>query len=325
MNNEPLASICVPSYNHAQYLPATLDSALAQTYPNIEIIVLDDGSKDDSLAIARDYEARFPGKIKVYTHPNGANLGISATVNAALSHSKGKYWMGLPSDDILYPDKIEKQVAFLEKNPELGFVYCRVNYIDSEGKALPGTFGKDITNDPDPLESIILENFLPGMTVLVRRDVIDRVGDHDADLIYSDWDFWVRLFSLSKGGFINESLIDYRVHTYNTSVGTPRPTQIGYVRAFYLKLLQHIDNGLLSESYREIIEKEIKNLPQREASWLLIDYYDALAGGRRKTAFRALKDALRVSPGVVLSPRRFASLLKEAVLSLIPHSKIKQS
>lgn len=325
MSNKPLASICVPSYNHAQYLPATLDSALAQTYPNIEIIVMDDGSKDDSLKIARDYEARFPDKIKVYTHPNGANLGISRTVNAAFAHCTGKYWMGLPSDDILYPDKIEKQVAFLEKNPALGFVYCSVDYIDAEGKKVSGTFGRDITADADPLESMIKENFIPGMAILALREAIARVGEHDVDLIYSDWDFWVRLFSIYRGGFIPESLIGYRVHNYNTSVGTPRSTQIGHIRDFYLRLLQRVDSGLIDEAYRKTIENQIKNLPSREASWLMIDCYDALGARRRKAAYRALKDAFRVSPRFVLKKQRVGLVLKKTLLSLIPRSKMKQN
>ena len=320
-----MVSICIPSYNHAQYLPATLNSALAQTYPNIEIIVLDDGSKDDSLAIARDYEARFPARVKLYTHAGGANRGISRTVNAAFAHSAGKYWMGLPSDDILYPDKIEKQVAFLEKNPELGFVYCRVDYIDSEGKKVPGSFGKDITADADPLKSMILENLIPGMAILARREAIARVGDHDADLIYSDWDFWVRLFSMYKGGFIPESLIGYRVHDYNTSVGTPRAVQVGHIRDFYLKLLQHVDTGLINESYREIIEEQVKNLPARHASWLMIDCYDALGERRRRTAYQLLKDAFRISPRFVLNGRRVGLVLKKTFFSLMPRSKMKQS
>ncbi|HEX8248689.1 MAG TPA: glycosyltransferase [Pyrinomonadaceae bacterium] len=325
MSTAPLVSICIPSYNHARYLPATLDSALAQTYPNIEIIVLDDGSKDDSLKIAADYEARFPDRVKVYTHANGANRGISQTVNAAFAHSRGKYWMGLPSDDILYPDKIEKQVAFLEKNPELGFVYCYVDYIDSEGKPASGSFGRDITADPDPLKSMILENFIPGMAILARREAIARVGDHDAELIYSDWDFWVRLFSMYKGGFIPESLIGYRVHDYNTSVGTPRATQIGHIRDFYLKLLEHVDNGLIDKSYRKIIEHQIENLPAREASWLMIDCYEALDNGRRRAAYQTLKMALQVSPRFVLNGQRVGMVLKKTLLSLIPRSKMKQN
>jgi glycosyltransferase involved in cell wall biosynthesis len=325
MSTAPLVSICIPSYNHAQYLPATLDSALAQTYPNVEIIVLDDGSTDDSLKIARDYETRFPDKIKVFTHPNGANRGISQTVNAAFAHSSGKYWMGLPSDDILYPEKIEKQVTFLEKNPALGFVYCYVDYIDAEGKPVPGTFGKDITADEDPLRSMIRENFIPGMAILARREAIARIGEHDANLIYSDWDFWVRLFSMYRGGFIPESLIGYRVHNYNTSVAAPRAQQLAYTRDFYLRLLQHIDNGLISEAYRETVEEQIENLPAREASWLMIDCYDALEAKRRRAAYQKLKNALRVSPRFVLNSRRVGLVLKKTFLSFIPDSKMKQN
>jgi len=325
MSTAPLVSICVPSYNHAQYLPATLDSALAQTYPNVEIIVLDDGSTDDSLKIAREYETKFPDKIKVYTHAGGANRGISRTVNAAFAYSKGKYWMGLPSDDILYPDKIEKQVAFLEKNPALGFVYCCVDYIDSDGKPVSGRFGKDITADEDPLKSMILENFIPGMAILARREAIERVGEHDADLIYSDWDFWVRLFSMYRGGFIPESLIGYRVHDYNTSVAAPRSTQVGHTREFYLKLLQRVDDGLIDESYRETVEEQIANLPAREASWLMIDCYDALDAKRRRAAYQKLKYALRVSPRFVLTWQRVGLVLKKTLLSFIPDSKMKHN
>jgi len=324
MTGNPLASICVLSYNHARYLPETLDSALAQTYPNIEIIVVDDGSKDDSLAIARGYEAKYPARVKVYTHPNNENRGISRTINLASDSSTGSYWSVLGSDDILCPDKIEKQIAFLEAHPELGFVYCYVDYIDFEGKKLPGKFGKDITSEPQPLRAMIMENYIPAMAILARREAVARVGDHDPDLVYSDWDFWVRLLLLYKGGFIAESLSKYRVHSDNTSIGTPRATQVGHIRDLYFKLLQHVEKGLLNESYREIIEGQIKDLPARQARWLLIDYYDFLANGQRKNAFRALKAAWRSAPKVVLSPRRFASLLKEAILSLIqPKNKTK--
>ena len=324
MTGKPLVSICVLSYDHARYLPETLDSGLAQTYPNIEIIVVDDGSKDDSLAIARDYETRFPDRVKLYTHPNHENRGISRTINLATSFSTGSYWSVLGSDDILHKDKIEKQVAFLEAHPELGFVYCHVDCIDSEGKKIPGRFGKDITSEPEPLKTMIMENYIPAMSIVARREAVARVGDHDPDLTYSDWDFWVRLISLYKGGFIAESLSEYRVHSDNVSIGTPRATQISHIRDLYFKLLQHVDEGLLNESYREIIEGQIKDLPARQASWLLIDYYEFLANGQRKDAFRALKAAWRSAPTVVLHPRRFASLLKQAILSFtIPKNKTK--
>lgn len=163
------------------------------------------------------------------------------------------------------------------------------------------------------------------MSIVARREAVSRIGDHDPDLIYSDWDFWVRLMSLYKGGFIAEALSDYRVHSQNVSIGTPRATQVSHIRDLYFKLLQHVDRGLLDESYREIIEGQIKDLPARQARWLLIDYYDFLADGQRKNAFRALQGAWRSAPTVVLSPRRFVSLLRKAILSFIQSPKTKQN
>src|SRR5581483_11395810 len=149
MPDNPPVSLCIPSYNHAQFLPAAIDSALAQTYRPIEIVVADDGSSDGSLAVARRYAARHPDLIRVHTHPGGANRGISATVNLAYAKSRGAYWSGLPSDDVLYPDKVARQVEYLEARPDLGFVYGYADLIDQSGRPLPGRWGDDLTDYPD--------------------------------------------------------------------------------------------------------------------------------------------------------------------------------
>ena len=315
MSDAPLASICVLCYNNARYLPATLDSALAQTHPNVETIVVDDGSTDDSLAIARRYESEYPGKVRVFTHPNNENRGISETINLATRMSEGDYWSVIGSDDVLHPDKIEKQIAFLDEHPDLQFVYCHVDYIDADGKKLPGKFGKDITSEPDPVAAMILENPVPAMAVLARRQAVRDAGNHDPDLIYSDWDFWLRLFSSHKAGFIPEALVDYRVHDSNASIGNSRRTQIGHSRRLYLKLLTHVDNGLLNEKYRELIESQIRELPSREAGWLLTDCHASLSKREHGKAFREFIDALQASPMFVLNPRRLASLVKKSIQS----------
>jgi glycosyltransferase involved in cell wall biosynthesis len=165
MNSVPLVSVCIPSYNHAQYLPYCLDSVLAQTYPNIEVIIIDDGSTDNSLEIAREYAANHPDLIQVHTHPNGINCGISKTSNLGFSLAKGKYWSGLSSDDALYKDKIEKQVAYLETNPEVGFVYSYSDYIDAQGNKVQGRLGEDITQEADPLEALLLYNVIPTLVL----------------------------------------------------------------------------------------------------------------------------------------------------------------
>src|SRR6476660_5130840 len=119
----PRVSVCIPSYNHAPYLAEAIDSVLAQTYRDFEIVLVDDGSTDDSLEIAQGYAARFPDVVRVLTHANHANLGISETVNLAYQESRGEFWSGLPSDDMLYPDKLERQVAFLDAHPNIGWLY----------------------------------------------------------------------------------------------------------------------------------------------------------------------------------------------------------
>ena len=319
MNEESLVSICIPSYNHAQFLPYCIESVLSQTYPNIEIIIIDDGSKDNSLEIARGYAAKYSNKIRVHTHPNRENRGISNTVNLGFNASKGKYWCGLPSDDALCEDKIEKQVAYLEANPEIGFVYSYGDYIDIRGEKLPGRFGKDITKESDPLQTLLVENLIPGMTVLARRDAMEQVGLHDPDLIYSDWDFWIRFFTLYKGGFIPESLVEYRVHNYNTSLGVDPAVIYDHIRKVLLKLQTSEDEKLsrLQEPvYQKLIADNLSKLHIREATSHLDNYFTAVAAKDFANARSALKKAFKTAPQIFLRPRRSAAVLKYLLLTI---------
>lgn len=319
MDKQPLVSVCIPSYNHAQYLPYCIESVLAQTYQNIEIIIVDDNSPDNSLEIAQAYAAKYPGKIRVYTHPNNANRGISATVNLAFNLSKGKYWSGLPSDDALCRDKIEKQATFLEANLELGFVYSYGNYMDSDGNKIPGVFGEDITKDADPLATILRGNVIPGMTVLARREAAETVGLHDENLVYSDWDFWIRFFALYKGGFIPESLVEYRIHNYNTSVKIDPLLNYDHILQVSVKLQKSADKilGLEDPKYHKIIAEQLSRLPLRESMAHLDSYFTAIDSNQFLLAASLLKKAIRVSPRTVCKPRRIAAIIKHAALSIV--------
>ncbi|HJR05816.1 MAG TPA: glycosyltransferase [Pyrinomonadaceae bacterium] len=233
MTRTPKVSISIPSYNHAGFLAAAIESVLTQTYQNIELIIVDDGSTDGSLQIAEDYAARHPSRIKVFTHPNHQNRGISATVNLGWEKSTGEYWSGLPSDDMLYPNKVEEQVAFMETHPEIGWVYCYAHFVNGDGRRRPewGLFGTDITRAPSPLERLIEGNVIPGMTALMRRSFVERIAPHDETLIYSDWDFWVRLVAHAPVAFLPRALVKYRVHSYNTSVGNLQQEELDLDRS----------------------------------------------------------------------------------------------
>jgi glycosyltransferase involved in cell wall biosynthesis len=243
MSEQPKVSICIPSYNHAPFLPATIESALGQTYKHLEIIITDDGSTDESLQIAQAYAARHPDLIRVFTHPNHSNRGISATVNFNLEQATGAYWSGLASDDLLHPHKIAEQVAFLERHQECGWVYCYAHYIDEHDRRRPefGLFGTDITRAPEPVERLIQDNTISGMTVLARRAAMVQTGPHDEALTYSDWDFWVRLAAGYRVAFMPHARVRYRVHSYNTSVGIKAELNMRRSLDVMLKLRRQAD------------------------------------------------------------------------------------
>lgn len=229
MNEHPKVSICIPSYNHARFLPAALESALGQTYKNFEIVLTDDGSTDGSLQIAESYAARYPSVIRVFTHPGHRNLGIGATVNLNFHQSRGEYWAGLCSDDIWHRDKLEQQVTFMNAHPKAGFVYGLAQIIDKEGQRLPQMIGSDISGEAEPLLRLIVENPIPGPTVLARRKCFVELGtDHEA-FTYSDWELWIRFLSHWDAGFINRPLMAYRIHDYNTSVGIEPKLKLKYL------------------------------------------------------------------------------------------------
>lgn len=208
----------------------TLESVLSQTYRDFEVIIVDDGSPDDSLSIAQSYATRYPAVVHVFTHPEGGHRGISATSNLAFRNSQGEYWAGLASDDAWYPDKLERQVAFLDSHPEIGFVYGYADIIDENGAKLPGVREADISHEPDPVNRLIQGNMISGGTALVRRECFEQLGLQDESLVYGDWELWIRFLSHWKVGFMDCRLAMYRHHGSNTSVGA--------------KMNVHIDRGL---------------------------------------------------------------------------------
>src|SRR5947208_8738167 len=102
----PIVSVCIASYNHAHYLPAALDSILSQTLQDFEVVVVDDGSSDQSLLILQDYAAR-DRRIRVFTHPGHSNRGIAASWNLAFEQSTGQFLTWIGSDDAIYPENLE--------------------------------------------------------------------------------------------------------------------------------------------------------------------------------------------------------------------------
>ena len=205
----PKVSIIIPCYNRGKYIAETVESVINQTYPNIELIVVDDGCTDNS----REVLERYADRIHILEHPGRVNKGQSAALNLGLKSCAGEFVAILDSDDLFSPEKIEKQVAFLTLNERFGLVYSNGMNIDAQGKEtypiLPQ--GHCPPSGPGP---VLLDCFinLPS-NALVRKSVFDTAGGFDESLrAAQDHDMVVRLLEVAPAGYIDECLWYYRRH-----------------------------------------------------------------------------------------------------------------
>lgn len=203
MNNKPLVSIVIPCYNQGEFLGETLDSVLSQTYREWECIIVNDGSTDNTEAVARGYCDRDSRFKYIYQK----NSGLSATRNKGIRSSSGKYVMPLDSDDKIGAEYVEKSVEILEKNPKMEIVYCNAELFGvAKGK----------WNLPEySLERILGENCI-FCSALFRRETYDRTGGYKENMKYGfeDWDFWLSIIEMCPDCMIHrmdEVMFYYRI------------------------------------------------------------------------------------------------------------------
>ncbi|MFB2917415.1 glycosyltransferase family 2 protein [Aerosakkonema funiforme] len=210
-DNHPKVSVVIPAYNAMRYLPATLDSVFNQTYTDFEILIIDDGSKDETVEwVAQITDPR----VKLISQQN---KGVSEARNAGIANARGEYIALLDADDLWEPTKLEKQVRCLEDNPAVGLVYTWVKYADEEGN--PTEKVQTAYVDGDVLKHILQSNILCcSSTPMVRRSCFEDVGVFDSKLSgVADWDMWIRIASRYLFGLIKEPLVRYRQHPNNMS------------------------------------------------------------------------------------------------------------
>ena len=214
MVTSPKVSVLISCYNHAQYIEAAITSVLRQTYANIELIVLDDGSSDNSYQIIRTLADQHQ-----FYAARQQNIGLTASLNKALQMATGKYICQLGSDDIMMPDKTEKQVAFMEGNSDAAVNGGNALLIDENGVII------NHRQKFPPYREIafaqIFANTGPGIiasTCMIRKSALDKEGGWDGSIPLEDMYMW---FKLTSRGYrmvgLNDVLIYYRKHTRNAS------------------------------------------------------------------------------------------------------------
>ncbi|MDP1540914.1 MAG: glycosyltransferase [Moraxellaceae bacterium] len=216
-SNTPLVTVAIPSYNHAAYVAEAIDSVIKQTYQNIELIIIDDGSGDDSKDVIESLREKVSKRFVRYELRSRANVGLCRTLNEALSWSQGEYFCALASDDVMYPDRVAIQVSTLVRHIEVVGAFGRMSAID-EGSNLIRE-GKKRRLRRESFESIFLRKAsLPAPTAMLRKGALVAAGGYNETNPIEDFDLWLRL--TSNGDFLLNSgdvLTAYRSHGDNTS------------------------------------------------------------------------------------------------------------
>jgi len=204
-------SVIITCYNYAKYLPDCIESVLRQSITNFEIIIVNDGSTDNTDEVIRP----FLDNVKI-KYIRQANAGQANAKNTGISHSDGEFIAFLDADDLWETTKLQKQMP-LFINSQVGVVYSKARYIDEDGKALSIELKSNYLKPHagEVTRDLFFDNFIPFSSSIVRRECIERVGGFDETLKMGiDWDLWLRISVHYLFQFVDEPLLIYRVgHT----------------------------------------------------------------------------------------------------------------
>lgn len=214
--SEPLVSVLVASFNHESFIEQALDSVVSQTYRNFELIIVDDCSTDESVALIQRWIERT-GQPTVFTI-NEENRGICAVLNQLFAQSSGQFCIYLDSDDWMEPNRIRHHVDHFESlDPDVVLVFGDANVRHEDGRPVGQTFlrqvlrDEEIPQDDAVFDRLLVGNFIPTSTVMVRQSAIIDVGGYDESLCYDDYDMWLRLSHRFRFSYCEGIVANYRV------------------------------------------------------------------------------------------------------------------
>ncbi len=207
----PTVSVICLCYNHARFIVEALDSVLAQTYVPVELIIVDDASSDGSAAVIQKWLESHPGILFIQ---QPVNLGNCRAFNLGLKRATGKYIIDLAGDDRLTPHRVERGVAVMESQSDVGVQFSDAELIDENGKPL-GFHSDRFPHHTIPqgkiFRDILARYFINSPTMMMRKSLLDALGGYDESLAYEDFDFWVRSSPLTNYAYLPEPIVQRRV------------------------------------------------------------------------------------------------------------------
>lgn len=274
MNTDDLISVIIPAYNHERYIEETIRSIMAQTYQNIELLVVDDGSADGTFAkmleLKPECEKRFV-RVVIEKHPHS---GASATGNKLIDWVQGKYIYAIASDDVAKPQAIETLHSFLSQNSDYVLAVGDNEIIDGNSKrvywgknritvpesaSLYKTFGDELhLNTPDnkhpdfgDYADLLKGNYIPNGYLYLRQAMIDA-GKYDETILLEDWYMHLQLSKIGKYKYIPEILFSYRWHGKNTISSAAYKVKMPQI---YRQIYEHEKEYCFTHGYKKLWKK----------------------------------------------------------------------
>ncbi len=253
----PKVSILIPCYNVAKYLPESMDSVLRQTFQDYEVIIIDDGSRDNIGEIVKQYIADYPQVCIRYLHQE--NSGLSMARNLGVKHAMGDYLALLDADDKWTPEHLRKSVSVLDEFPEVGLVHANISRFTSSGQDLGVPQRREEFLSGEIFEHIFLRRAdISCPTVVFRKSCIESVGPFDANLARlgcEDRELWLRIAQKFKFKYIPEVLAYYRVSPDSMSRNVEKmfAARIYVVNKFFPENFHHpLRDQALAKIHRDL-------------------------------------------------------------------------
>jgi glycosyltransferase involved in cell wall biosynthesis len=276
----PKISVIIPTYNREQLISRAINSVLAQTYKDYEIIVIDDGSTDHTKEALEPFE----GKIKYFYQDNS---GISGARNRGIEEARGNYIAFLDSDDAWMPEKLATQAEILDRDPSVGIVYSKMLILNEDGKHCG--FKPDEKTGRNFMELIEIRGDIATSTVMTRRECFQKVGRFDPDLPpMEDFDMWLRISKFYKIYEVENVTLAYYYEHGQQATKDLKKVYEGLVK------LEHKILRMADEAPQKIKNKVIQRLTMHQYTLSRLYYKE----GRLKDSFRNVASAIGRNPSV---------------------------
>lgn len=261
-------SFLIPCYNHERFVRDCLASILAQTYTNYEVIICDDASKDNSVAVIKEEKVKFDDRdIRFILMENESNKGITVNLNRMLQEAAGEYIKIIASDDMLYPDYLEKMIKYMEDYKHLKMAFSNCMKVVSESTFPPAEeckAGKQFDSMPDcgegAFEHIYLVNGIPAPALLIRHEIYNVVGAYDEAIGIEDLEMTLRILSYQPDalGGIDECLVFYRMNPNSITSTSKNPGAKKRMK------FMHDNTVAIAKKYRKQVSKKVYKQRMRE-------------------------------------------------------------